>query len=601
MRKTWAFLRIVVVVFVASFCIGIAANDAYAIDGGDGGEATPVIEGSQDDNDEVGDNDEAPDNAGAVPTEGGEETPGEDGAEDDEPEAQEWDVSKSKEATELDENDQTEVTLSLPSSEENLASDIVFVIDNSSCKSKTMEDGLKLVDDLYAQVQNDDGTKIKIAIVVFKGDSQVKQELTELSGDNVDAMKALITEGYTTPPFGGSNIHDGLLKADEILKADTEVADARKYVILVTDGLTRLWTADDGTVMNIYYQMYSEVGNKAQYWGEPSSWSVARGVRDGSYAIPGGDWDSYLAQVEAWVAADGDDYAYPFNGKNIYNSTASLPEDFVYVPHNDKNHAVSMDRAIYEALKQWRQMAENYHVYAVKSGSNSPLTVALIDEMNGGETMDFTKVGKDILYLLGSGSKVVDVIGEDFDLRDMDSFELTVTDVDGEAKPALTKSIEGNVVKFANADGGVEFTVEYDADGESFTWNILRSISNFERVSLRYVLQLVNKETAAGEYTVPTNEVATLYPIDSEGNEREAEDFEQPFVSYVVEEGEPGKGGDDEIEPEETPAEVATEEVAGAVNLNPNTADGLTAVLGVALLSALAGVVAVVYARRAEA
>ncbi|MBQ1372827.1 hypothetical protein IIY67_01235, partial [Candidatus Saccharibacteria bacterium] len=88
---------------------------------------------------------------------------------------------------------------------------------------------------------------------------------------------------------------------------------------------------------------------------------------------------------------------------------------------------------------------------------------------------------------------------------------------------------------------------------------------------------------------------------DSEGNEREAEDFEQPFVSYVVEEGEPGKGGDDEMEPEETPAEVATEEVVGAVNLNPNTADGLTAVLGVALLSALAGVVAIVYARRAEA
>jgi hypothetical protein len=44
-----------------------------------------------------------------------------------------WQVSKSKTATALDGNNQTTVTLSLPSAEEKLTSDIVFVLDKSSC------------------------------------------------------------------------------------------------------------------------------------------------------------------------------------------------------------------------------------------------------------------------------------------------------------------------------------------------------------------------------------------------------------------------------------------------------------------------------------
>ncbi|MBQ8157015.1 VWA domain-containing protein [Candidatus Saccharibacteria bacterium] len=583
MKKTWAFPWVLAGFLALGFCFGMSTHSVYALDGGEASESTPTAEEQPATNGDAETTSGADDGGTADGQTTSEPSNEGEGPDTDDPAAQEWDVSKSKEATELDENDRTEVTLSLPSSEENLASDIVFVVDNSSCKSATINDAVQLVDDLYAQVQNDDGTKIKIAIVVFKGNAKVTQELVELSADNVDAIKALIREGYKNPPYGGTNIQDGLLRAEELLQADAEVTNTRKHVILVTDGLTRLWTSEDGTVMDIYYQLYK---NSAQYWGESSSWSVARGVKEGSYGIPGGDWDAYMAQVEEWVAADGDSYAYPFNGTNIYYGAPS--EDFVYVPYGEKEHALSMDRAIFEALKQWRQMAENYHVYAVKSGSNSPLTVALIDAMNNGETMDFAKVGKDILYLLGRGSKVVGVIGEDFDLYDLGSFNLVVTGVDGAEKAALTKTVNGSTIEFANADGVVEFTIDYDADGESFTWNILRNISNFERVSLSYILQLVNKATEAGEYSVPTNEVATLYPVDSEGNEREAEDFEQPFVSYVVEEEEPGKGGDDEAVPTE---ESAAEEVV-ADGSNPKTADVLTTESYGMLLSALGVLVA---------
>ena len=43
-----------------------------------------------------------------------------------------WDVSCSKKATDLDENYTSDVTLALPSEEEELSADVVFVLDGSS-------------------------------------------------------------------------------------------------------------------------------------------------------------------------------------------------------------------------------------------------------------------------------------------------------------------------------------------------------------------------------------------------------------------------------------------------------------------------------------
>lgn len=44
-----------------------------------------------------------------------------------------WDIPKSKTATNLDANYESEVTLSLTSAEEQLETDVVFVLDESSC------------------------------------------------------------------------------------------------------------------------------------------------------------------------------------------------------------------------------------------------------------------------------------------------------------------------------------------------------------------------------------------------------------------------------------------------------------------------------------
>ena len=59
------------------------------------------------------------------------------------------DISKSKSATALDANDQSKVTLSIPSAQENLASDVVFVLDgSSSAESGVVKAALALLDNL---------------------------------------------------------------------------------------------------------------------------------------------------------------------------------------------------------------------------------------------------------------------------------------------------------------------------------------------------------------------------------------------------------------------------------------------------------------------
>lgn len=47
-------------------------------------------------------------------------------------EDQNWQYSKSKTATDLDENKESEVTISLPSTEEKLTTEVAFVLDESS-------------------------------------------------------------------------------------------------------------------------------------------------------------------------------------------------------------------------------------------------------------------------------------------------------------------------------------------------------------------------------------------------------------------------------------------------------------------------------------
>ena len=76
-----------------------------------------------------------------------------------------WYISKSKTATNLDANYESKVTLSLPSAEEPLVSDIVFVLDKST-SAQLEQQALDMLGKLKVHVE-ETGATVKVGVVIF--------------------------------------------------------------------------------------------------------------------------------------------------------------------------------------------------------------------------------------------------------------------------------------------------------------------------------------------------------------------------------------------------------------------------------------------------
>lgn len=473
----------------------------------------------------------------------------------DPPEPPTWDHSKDKTATELDNNFNSRVTLSLPSAEKELVSDVVFVLDKSSCEEDVTTEALAMLADLGTSVK-DTGASIKVGAVQLTGRAVVSCELTELTDEAIAEGGAIHNGLKTQATSGGTNLQAGLLEAQKMLEADTDVEDSRKYVIVITDGLTRQFLAEDGTLMAIYNGLDADGG---RVWGSPSGWSTANGFGDGVYGIPGGNWDTYYAAVKANVAKDGNTYAHDYD---VYGST---PEEKIPDPHvpqgeTSLTHALCLDRAIYEADKVYSELeAANYHCYAVfaDDSTTNKLGKAFVEYLNDGSVLDFDTIQKDIYYLLDAGSQVVDIIGQgkdnkgndyNFDVVNLENMTITVggaelnkVKIQSDEFPGSTTYgfFEGEI-----AGGNYDFVVTYYPDGvadgetrEHFVWSINVPVGNFAPAQFSYDVHLTNPQKAKGEYKVETNVEAVLTPKDSNGTAGSTETFPVPELTYEVKGG----------------------------------------------------------------
>lgn len=475
----------------------------------------------------------------------------------------EWDHSKNKTATEFDKDFNSRVTLSLPSAEKELVSDVVFVLDKSSCEEDVTTEALAMLANLGASVK-DTGASIKVGAVQFAGRAVVSCGLTKLTDEAIKDGGAIYNglKEKNSQLEGGTNLQAGLLKAQEMLAADTDVEDSRKYVIVITDGLTRQFLAENGTLMTIYNGLDADGG---RVWGSPSGWCVANGFVDGEYGIPGGDWDTYYAAVNENVEKDGNTYAHDYD---VYGSTPSgenIPDSYVPQGKTSLQHALCLDRAIYEADKVYSELKEaNYHCYAVFAGTpeatNNELGKAFVEHLNehlnGDDVLDFGAIKNDIYYLLDAGSQVVDIIGQgkdnqgkdyNFNVVNLENMTITVGGV-----KLKKEKISDNEYGFGDVrDGIYDFKVTYypedvaDADGEKrehFVWDINVPVSNFAPAQFSYDVHLTNPQKAKGEYKVETNVEAVLTPVDSNETVGSTETFPVPELTYKVKGG--GSGED---------------------------------------------------------
>ena len=485
------------------------------------------------------------------------------------------DVSKSKTATKLDTSTWTSnVTLSLPSAEEKLASDVVFVLDgSSSANTDVVKNSFALLESLKDSA-SDSGAAVNVCVVKFKRQA-FKSDWYDLSKD-FDDIKAAMGTKYS----GGTNIHAGLLAGKEALDGHTDVPASRKYLILVSDGSTYLYSKDgdwasDTPFTRSYYTKENYKGFAGGFNDQglynPSNGpegydpkNVARPQTTSDVAA----WQAYLADVKARnetvnsEGKTGDDYDYHCEYDNNFNK--GIPSaDFKSQPCEGRT-ANNRDMAFYYADQVWQEMkSTGYHLFSIatKDGSagagNADDSHSFMNYLNEGKSLDFNDIQNDILYAVGAGSTVTDTIGEKFTFGGVDSFTLKVGT---EEIKGVKDDLDDNTVNFGKKkdDGKYPYTVTYAPNTKTFVWTINEHVSNFAPVQLTYTVKLTKPETAPGTYgtedlkgekDVPadkalfTNKRAVLNAINSAGAQLKPLDFPKPSVSYTVKKSSSGGGG----------------------------------------------------------
>ena len=458
----------------------------------------------------------------------------------------EWDISRSKVATALNENNESTVTLSLPSAEENLNSDVVFVLDgSSSADTAVVQNSLALLNELKTATENS-GAAVNVCVVKFKRRAY-KSDWYDLS-DNYDAIKNAMETRYS----GGTNIHAGLLAGKEALDRQDGVSADRKYLILISDGSTYLYSKDgnwanETPFTRSYYpypeRPYNSVagGFSDVSWYEPNFYpkvNVPRPKDTSDVAA----WHKYLNDVKArneTVNSEGhtgDYYDYHCNYDLNFNPANPQPSPDFKTQPGEPRTASNRDMAFYYANEAWNTIKDSgYHAYsiAVKDSSagagNADDSYCFMNYLNDGASLDFDDIKKEIIYAVGADSQVEDKMGSEFDLVP-GTFQLTV------GGKALTCVQNGNKYSFGDDVKSDRFVINYNEVDDSFTWTINENVSNFAPVQLSYKVKLTNPSTAAGTYEVATNEYARLTPKDSNGVVGQTVEFDIPKVTYTISE-----------------------------------------------------------------
>lgn len=484
------------------------------------------------------------------------------------PEDVHWEKSKSKTATELDENFESQVTLSLPASDEQLVSDVVFVLDKST-STDLREQAQELLKQLNAQVEKTQA-KVKVGVVVFNKEANRVLELTELDKENLDTILTAIN--YTQSD--GTNTHAGLLAGKAMLDSDSSVKANRKYLIFISDGITYMY-GEHATAVAM--ENGEPVTSGAGTFGGPENWNSKYG--SGTY-IPE-DWRSWLSSIKQQIEADGGKYEYSYG-----------EEYSEYIPWSERTeHATSVDKALYLTYEVYMEAVHaGYHCYAMTaetpSAASNPWGPSFIKALGGGQDIDFTDIQNDIYYLLGADSDVVDYMGyveNDYNFDFVNEASTLSVKVGEKSYEAV--SLGDNKYGFAlNSEGGYDYTLEYTEgdkkENEYFVWKMNVPVSEFEPVQLTYSVRLVNPKTNPGTYGqydedgsegysgLYTNNKALLGPIDSDGViAGPREEFAKPTVSYTVKEQTPPV----DPEPDEPDASVYVDKTATKLDANDQT------------------------------
>lgn len=446
-------------------------------------------------------------------------------------------VSRSKTATVLDKDYRSTVTLSLPSAEEKLASDVVFVLDKST--SAELEDkALALLTDLKKEVR-ERGVMVKVGVVIFNQAANVAFPLTELTEGNYATIADAIRETISN----GSNTHAGLLAGKKMLDGDTAVEPHRKHLIFVSDGVTYQFCKEDDHTTPYTRSFDGSLNSDGpNQCGTLSELNVQyEGVET---SIPKGSIDNWMSDIAGRMETDNDneDWDYQYTGQAPTDNSKLL---------KNKENVSNVEKALHLTESTYKAMQESgYQCHAVLAREIRQWGTAFMNRLAGGRAVAFDSIQHKVLYAVDKGSAVEDTVGKSFDLVP-GTFCLTV------GGQELRYEQDGNVTYFGGDrnESNYRFKIEYNGAADSFTWKINEPVSNFAPVKLSYTVKLAGTP-GAGTHGVMdlngdgyvddtttlvdvskalyTNESAILTPVATDGGQGEALEFPKPSVSYTA-------------------------------------------------------------------
>ena len=423
---------------------------------------------------------------------------------------------------------------------------------------------------------------------------------TELSYDNDGQAKKV----------GATNLEWPVDMANDMLKQGT---GSDKYLVMFSDmygyvyrgditidGITyhdvplskRIGTWNQGSLsMGTKYTTFDAVYT-AYMMGEGNE-TVDGFFRDSS-------WENYWQ-----IYYDGSEKIpnMPTEGFQVDSGTFSGFEKSVGMTYNNlleaaqNAHVILVNNDFYLGDAQYGQTIKNGMLESLKKQG---ITVyQYTNDSSAEETavmQIFNNLRDELIQLVDAGSYVVDEIGSgaDYDFAFVNESDKLVLKVGNNTYNAV--SLGENQYGFAadeSLEDGYQYVLTYYPDGtefkgetygECFVWKINVPVTRDAKVQLTYTVQLVNPQEEPGTYGqydedgsenydgLYTNNSATLFPVDSNGDAGASEEFQKPTVSYTVadtsEPSDPGPDnppyipdGGDEEEPSEPTEEIPETEI----------------------------------------
>lgn len=489
-----------------------------------------------------------------------------------------------KTATELDENLETNVTLSFPGKREAEPADVVFVLDKSgaSAQKDIYNQAKSFLEEVKTKAQTD-GLDIKVGVVLFNKVGNIQQPLTDVvtGYDNIlTAMNSSLSSG--------TNMDAGLLAAKSMLDADAAVKAENKHVILISDGATYLY-CKNGDYTKPYSRSFGIVNGADKEGGiweyqlrEYNTDNAWKKFSDGSNFIFSQAMTSpkKLGEYLAYYRAQYDnsdrnwaqyDYEYKREARNPIPVDVTAPCNIDVAFWSTDDTFQSMVNAGYDMNVYYKNAADFdgqvFLQYLTRKSNESKLDT------------DFNKLKAKLIDKIAAGSTVEDFIGNNFDfVNDASKISLNVAGED-----LAPEKIDETTYGFGKrADGTYRFTLKYTAgENEKLVFTLNEAAVPAKPVVLTYSEVLVNKPTEAGTHSLKVNESATLYPVDGNGDKGTASDFPVPTVTYTVAapEQKPEQKPEEPTKPADTKKPVKTDKKG---NL-PKTGDSALAATVAAL------------------